>query len=477
MFRTIKPIATRVYVFVNAAVALLVLLGVFTAVNWDRMPDGPGEFLAMRITIKNLIEAALFLLACVVSFRVFGLSRPSLATPFWKELLRVAKACTVASVFALIFPLTSQTGAFTGRIVLYFLPVAIVSCLCGRLVARTFADRCPRTLAARRDLIIVDSGPRAAALYEHVHEPHHGYTRVLGFVDSPNAHLLPAAIREQMIGTLDDLEGILMKQPVDEVLIALPAKSCYDQIQTAIQTCERAGVEAKYLSDVFELSLAKPKFEPDAQTPVVSLRVVQDDDRLLVKRCMDIIGATVGLIIFGPLMLVIASAIKLTSPGPAFFTQERYGLHKRRFRMYKFRTMVPDAEELQEKFESHNEAQGPVFKIRNDPRITSFGRMLRKTSLDELPQFLNVLSGEMSLVGPRPLPKRDVSRFDDASLMRRFSVKPGLTCLWQVSGRSNTDFERWLALDLKYIDTWSLASDFRILAKTLPVVFCRRGAY
>jgi exopolysaccharide biosynthesis polyprenyl glycosylphosphotransferase len=267
-----------------------------------------------------------------------------------------------------------------------------------------------------------------------------------------------------------------MKQPVDEVLIALPAKSCYDQIQTAIKTCERAGVEAKYLSDVFELSLARPKFEPDDQTPVVSLKVVQDDDRLLVKRCMDIIGATVGLILFGPLMLAIAAAVKLTSPGSAMFTQERYGLHKRRFRMYKFRTMVPDAEKLQEKLESHNEAQGPVFKIHNDPRITSFGRMLRKTSLDELPQFLNVLRGQMSLVGPRPLPKRDVSKFDDASLMRRFSVKPGLTCLWQINGRSNTDFDHWIELDLRYIDTWSLSLDLKILARTFPAVLKGTGA-
>jgi lipopolysaccharide/colanic/teichoic acid biosynthesis glycosyltransferase len=144
--------------------------------------------------------------------------------------------------------------------------------------------------------------------------------------------------------------------------------------------------------------------------------------------------------------------------------------------MYKFRTMVPDAEKQQAKLEAANEAQGPVFKIRHDPRITSFGRMLRKTSLDELPQFLNVLSGEMSLVGPRPLPKRDVSKFDDASLMRRFSVKPGLTCLWQVNGRSNTDFDHWIALDLKYIDTWSLALDLSILMKTVPVVLLRKGA-
>jgi lipopolysaccharide/colanic/teichoic acid biosynthesis glycosyltransferase len=144
--------------------------------------------------------------------------------------------------------------------------------------------------------------------------------------------------------------------------------------------------------------------------------------------------------------------------------------------MYKFRTMVPDAERLQAELESRNEAQGPVFKIRNDPRITAIGRLLRRTSLDELPQFLNVLRGEMSLVGPRPLPKRDVSRFDDASLMRRFSVKPGLTCLWQVNGRSDATFDRWIALDLKYIDEWSLFLDLKIMAKTIPTVLAGKGA-
>ena len=221
------------------------------------MPDGFGEFMAIRITVKNLILVVLFLLTWVIAFRVFGLSRRSPGATLWRELLQIAKASTAASVFAVLFPLTSQTGAFSGRVLLYFLPVAIVACLCGRLVARAFADRLTSALTGRRDLIIVGSGPRAASLYEHLREPHHGYIRVLGFVDSPSAHTVPAAIRKQMLGTLDDLEGIVMKQPVDEVLIALPAKSCYDEIQTAIQTCERAGVEAKYLSDIFELSLAQ----------------------------------------------------------------------------------------------------------------------------------------------------------------------------------------------------------------------------
>ena len=175
-------------------------------------------------------------------------------------------------------------------------------------------------------------------------------------------------------------------------------------------------------------------------------------------------------------MLAIAVIIKLTSRGPVVFAQERYGLNKRRFRMYKFRTMVPDAEKRQAELESLNEAQGPVFKIRDDPRITRIGRILRKTSLDELPQFFNVLRGEMSLVGPRPLPKRDVSKFDHASLMRRFSVKPGLTCLWQVNGRSNTDFDHWIGLDLRYIDTWSLSLDMKTLLQTIPAVLKGSGA-
>jgi len=300
---------------------------------------------------------------------------------------------------------------------------------------------------------------------------------VLGFVDSPKGHKVADEITRQIIGSMEELESILMRQAVDEVLIALPADSCHAQIQTTITTCERVGVEAKYFfSDIFELSLARPRFEADEATSVVSLKIVHDDFRLLVKRALDVMASTAGLIILGPLMLLIALAIRLSSPGPAVFVQERYGFRKRLFRMYKFRTMVSGAEKLQAGLESRNEVQGPAFKIRDDPRITPIGRFLRKTSLDELPQLINVLRGEMSLVGPRPLPQRDVSRFDKAYLMRRFSVKPGLTCLWQINGRGDTDFERWIELDLRYIDTWSLSLDFKILAKTVPTVLAGRGA-
>jgi exopolysaccharide biosynthesis polyprenyl glycosylphosphotransferase len=284
-------------------------------------------------------------------------------------------------------------------------------------------------------------------------------------------------IGEQPLGGLDDLEGILMRGAIDEVLIALPIKSCYAEIQRVIDTCERVGVEARYLADVFQHSLARPRLETAVTTvPLISLKVVPDDLRLVVKRGIDVVGAAVGLVLLAPVFLAIATAIKLTSPGPVFFAQTRHGYRKRLFRMYKFRTMVTNAEELLATLEAFNEVSGPVFKIRRDPRITLVGRFLRRTSLDELPQLLNVLRGEMSLVGPRPLPTRDVSKFVEAWPMRRFSVPPGLTCLWQISGRNDVQFGDWMRLDLQYIDSWSLTLDLRILLSTLPAVVRGSGA-
>jgi lipopolysaccharide/colanic/teichoic acid biosynthesis glycosyltransferase len=187
-------------------------------------------------------------------------------------------------------------------------------------------------------------------------------------------------------------------------------------------------------------------------------------------------GASTLLILLAPMLLIVGLLIKSDAPGPALFVQERVGLNKRRFRMYKFRTMIANAEKQQAALEKLNEADGPVFKIKQDPRITRVGKVLRKTSLDELPQLFNVLKGDMSLVGPRPLPIRDYQAFDEDWLHRRFSVRPGITCLWQVHGRSATTFGRWMELDMQYIDNWSLWLDLKILAKTLPAVVGGRGA-
>jgi exopolysaccharide biosynthesis polyprenyl glycosylphosphotransferase len=239
--------------------------------------------------------------------------------------------------------------------------------------------------------------------------------------------------------------------------------------------CERVGVRTKYQADMFATSVAWARVEAGT-SPVVTMNVAPDDYRLAFKRTFDVLGSLACLVLFAPVMVIAAVAIRLASPGPVFFSQERYGLNKRPFRMVKFRTMVANAPELQTTLEPRNEADGPVFKMVDDPRVTGVGRFLRKTSIDELPQLFNVLMGEMSLVGPRPLPVRDVQRFTRGSDMRRFSVRPGLTCLWQISGRSQLGFNEWVRLDLKYIDGWSLFEDFRILAKTIPAVLRGTGA-
>jgi exopolysaccharide biosynthesis polyprenyl glycosylphosphotransferase len=274
-----------------------------------------------------------------------------------------------------------------------------------------------------------------------------------------------------------DLEKILLRQGVDEVLVALPLRFCYADIQETFDVCARVGVPATYIDDVFATpieSSAGCEFVPGS--PLLRLRVAPEDRRLLIKRAIDLTGAALGVILLSPLLLLTALAIKLTSHGPVIFRQRRYGLNRRLFTIYKFRTMVCDAEKQQDALEAHNEADGPVFKIREDPRMTVVGRVLRRTSIDELPQLFNVILGNMSLVGPRPLPMRDVERFSESWLMRRFSVLPGITGPWQVSGRSDLNFNDWVRLDLDYIDRWSLGRDLRLICLTVPAVLRGHGA-
>lgn len=361
----------------------------------------------------------------------------------------------------------------TSRVVLAGTVATVVVSTATRMVASTIAARAARR--SPRRVVIVGTGPRAQRLFRQVRESAHGY-RVVGFVDdqccAPDAN-----IRARMLGGVDDLDRILMLHVVEEVLVALPVKSHYSVIQRALRSSEQVGVPASYTADLFEYDYTRPRYGSARPFPAVSSSTLDEDDiRLVLKRGLDVVGASVALVALSPLFLFIAIAIRLTSPGSAIFVQERCGLHRRRFRMLKFRTMVVDAEARLREIEHLNEATGPAFKIRGDPRLTPLGRFLRKWSLDELPQFWNVLVGDMSLVGPRPMSVRDVALFDEPWFMRRFSVRPGLTCLWQVSGRSNLTFDDWIALDLAYIDSWSLGLDASILARTLPAVMRATGA-
>jgi exopolysaccharide biosynthesis polyprenyl glycosylphosphotransferase len=322
--------------------------------------------------------------------------------------------------------------------------------------------------------LIVGGRQRAVEAYKILKS--HGEKRgnVLGFVDSDSsfARYLPC----DYLGGLETLEKILMSNPVEMVYIALPIKSQYAAVQETIWTCERLGVECSCPAEVFETGLGRQSHSSLRDLKISVYRMVEEGDQMLLKRGMDVVVASFALLLLSPIMLAVAVAVKLTSPGPALFIQERYGKYRGRFRMYKFRSMVAGAEGLQKELEEQNEASGPIFKIKRDPRITTVGRVLRKLSLDELPQLVNVLKGEMSLVGPRPMALRDVHLFSEGYLMRRFSVSPGITGLWQVSGRSNTDFATWIDLDLQYIDGWSIGLDLKILLQTVPVVLSGTGA-
>ncbi len=452
-------------------IAVTVLLGGFLAAT-GRTPAGLQQFLETRLTIKNLMLVVGFAVAWRLVCIVIGLYDQKLIANRRAEAIRVLSAVTAGAAVASIFPIISVTRAFTPLAVLYFW-IGSVTCML-LLRAGVKALLSARSIKVR-DVLIVGSGPRALRLYCDLRDRHPNEVRFLGFVDSSDGGLEPE-VQSKLLGGLDGLENILMRQAVDEVLIALPARSRYAEIQHAIEVCERGGVPAKYLADVFQSRRSGEVPETSSSLTAVPVAISPDDPRLLVKRCLDILLAGTALVAISPVLVLAAIGIKLTSRGPVIFAQERYGRNKRLFRMYKLRTMIMDAEARQSSLESLNEAAGPVFKIREDPRVTPLGRVLRRLSIDELPQLVNVILGDMSLVGPRPLPRRDVSRFSEPALMRRFSVHPGITGLWQVSGRSDLGFDDWIRLDLQYIDEWSLTLEARILLRTLPTVFRGTGA-
>jgi exopolysaccharide biosynthesis polyprenyl glycosylphosphotransferase len=280
-----------------------------------------------------------------------------------------------------------------------------------------------------------------------------------------------------VVSDLRYLPQFLHDTIVDEVFICLPLRSFYEHTRAIVERCEEQGIIVRLLGQFFDLRSARARVETFNDATVVSVYTGQMEGwPIIAKRLFDIAASLTLLVLFAPIFVITATAIKITSTGPMFFVQERVGISKRRFLVIKFRTMVADAEQRQDTLRALNEVSGPVFKIRNDPRVTPLGQFLRKTSIDELPQLINVLKGDMSLVGPRPLPVRDFNAFDQDWHRRRFSVRPGITCLWQVNGRSNICFDRWMELDMEYIDRWSLWLDMKILMKTVPAVLRGSGA-
>lgn len=430
------------------------------------------ELLGRAISVKHLLAVA----GVVALWNVcFGLSihdMRSIKADFLSEVGRLT-FCSVACGGFVAF--ANRTGGdFNSRVLssAYTTIGLLIGSLLLLSVFIVVAGISPRLLR-RRAALIVGTGERANMLQARLRRQYSSF-KLYGCVD--NEYRGKDAEADKFLGTIDQLQDLLKRLPIEIVFIGLPFKSKYDDIQRVIQICESIGVESHYMKDIFDTSHAQVHADVKAPHHFVVLSTLQMNPTQHLKRVIDFLGALALLVTLSPVMIATAAALYICDPGPIFFVQQRYGRHRKRFPMFKFRSMIIDAEREQASLEALNEAQGPVFKLKADPRITRIGALLRKTSIDELPQLFNVLRGEMSLVGPRPLTLRDVSQFKEPWLLRRFSVRPGLTGIWQVSGRSNTSFDLWIQQDLTYIDQWSLVLDLKILLKTVPAVLKGSGA-
>lgn len=433
-----------------------------------------GQFLSLRIKIVNLVGLLCMMVLWQIIYHYFHLYRSRRLQKRSQEYWDIVKATTAGTsvlfLGGIIFNVSVLTLPFTFVFWLSttFLTISFRILLRYALSIVRLHDR------NLRFILIAGTNERAYEFARNIEENKGIGYRIIGYVDD-TIHLPKSGIN--LLGTLDDFPDIIRNKVIDEVAIALPIKSRYEEIQGIIEKAEEQGIIVSYLSDFFNTNVHTSTTATPDGLPVLEMSAVsQDNWKRLGKRAIDIVLGSVLLLLSFPLMLVAAIAIKLTSRGPVFFVQNRVGYNKRIFPAYKFRTMVTNAERLQKELEALNEMDGPVFKVKNDPRITKVGHWLRKMSVDEFPQFFNVLKGDMSLVGPRPLPVRDYRGFSEDWQRRRFSIRPGLTCLWQISGRNNTSFEDWMKLDMEYIDNWSLLGDLKILFKTIPAVINGKGA-
>ena len=328
-----------------------------------------------------------------------------------------------------------------------------------------------------RQVLFIGRNIRSEKMFSRIMKSPEFGIRILGFLDTPNnIDIAQSFPKHELLGNVSELEKTLRETVVDEVFIFLPIKSHYSEIQQILETCEKAGVEVKLLADIFNLNLSRSIITQHEDINVINIYTAPRMSwQLIAKRFLDIIVSAILLFLHIPIILLVSILIKITSRGDVFFLQERLGYNGRPFNCIKFRTMVENAEELKGELLSKNEMDGPVFKIKADPRVTRIGRFLRKTSLDELPQLINVLLGDMSLVGPRPPLPSEVDQYELTDI-RRLSMKPGITCIWQVSGRNTISFDKWMELDRHYIDNWSFWLDIKILAKTIQAVLKGSGA-
>ncbi|MGB7584220.1 MAG: sugar transferase [Terriglobales bacterium] len=439
------------------------------------------QFFQYRIKLVDLVIFSVLLGTWQLIFGMLGLYGSKRLTTRKSEAFDAMKATALSAGVLGFASFLLNFQWVTPSFVLTFWVCSTILVVGTRMAVRTWLRRLRMHGRDSRNMLIVGSNPRAIEFAKTIRsKPELGY-RILGFADCEWSGI--GALQDhgwRVVCDLDNLRSFVRRSVVDEIVLTVPMRSFHDLASDIVAMCEQQGIVVRVLSDLFNLKHGPSRTEEFEGSPVITHYTgIVEGWPNTIKRSIDFVLSLLLLILVSPVLLLTAILIKLTSAGPVFFVQKRIGLNKRVFHIYKFRTMVAGAETKLREVEHLNEVSGPVFKIKNDPRLTPVGKFLRKTSIDELPQLFNVLNGDMSLVGPRPLQMRDYELLTEAGedwQRCRFSVRPGITCLWQVSGRSSLPFHKWMELDLQYVRNWSLWLDVQILAKTIPAVFKGIGA-
>ncbi|HLY74567.1 MAG TPA: sugar transferase [Planctomycetota bacterium] len=392
-----------------------------------------------------------------------------------REITQVARAAALGGIALFAFVGLTKSSHISRPFLSAFMLIDVSVLVLLRMAIRTAAHAARARGYNTRSVLIVGTGEGAAAHAERIAANRHWGHRLIGFVSQDEEEDEIRIPRGSVVGKTNSIRRVLCEYVVDEVVVAVPPQRL-SNIESLLLHCEQVGVKTRLALDLFPHQIARVEMEDMDGCPMLTFSTTPPEDFAMgIKRAIDVVFSSLFLLSFSWLYLTIALLIKATSKGPVFFRQERVGMNGRRFTFFKFRSMVVDAERRKAELQHLNEMDGPVFKIKNDPRVTRVGRFIRKFSLDELPQMWNVLRGDMSLVGPRPPVPSEVHQYESWA-RRRLSVRPGITCLWQVSGRNSINFNQWMELDLAYIDNWTLGLDMKILLKTIPAVLAGRGA-
>jgi exopolysaccharide biosynthesis polyprenyl glycosylphosphotransferase len=393
--------------------------------------------------------------------------------------IRIVRSSAISTValLALLFALGLTVGVSRSLIV-FFAALSILTVFLARRAMIAVIRHLRKRGLDPHNIVVIGTLAEAAPFIRSIQAHADWGIRVIGVVlpdDTEHENTADKELKVPMLGQISGLSKILERHPIHQVFVTGRAWE-KDELYKIADSCEELGVQFSMDANFLGLRVAKADLQDIEGWSVLSFTSTPSSaEAMAVKRILDIFASIAALIILSPIILFTAIAIKLSDRGPIFFGQERSGLFGKTFKMWKFRSMVINAEALKKDLESQNEMGGPVFKIKKDPRITRFGSFIRKSSIDELPQIWNVLMGDMSLVGPRPPIPAEVEKYERWQ-MRRLSMRPGITCIWQVSGRNNIDFDSWMKLDLQYIDNWTLFLDIKLLLKTVPVVLLRKGA-